>query len=137
MITRERFYAFLNAVKAVRNAVSDDIAATVPALYQEWSPDGVEYGGNVRVLYEGDLYKYVGAAPTISQPSWNPKDAVSLWAKVLIPDDDQIYEWEQPDSTNLYKKGDKVRHNGKVWESDYDNNSWEPGVFGWHEIEED
>jgi C-terminal processing protease CtpA/Prc len=30
--------------------------------------------------------------------------------------------------------GDKVTHNGKVWESIVDNNSWEPGVYGWTEI---
>ena len=43
-------------------------------------------------------------------------------------------EGAQPDSTNTYKKGDKVIHNGKTWVSDVDNNSWEPGVYGWSEI---
>jgi hypothetical protein len=27
----------------------------------------------------------------------------------------------------------KVSHNDKHWVSDYDNNVWEPGVFGWTE----
>ena len=134
MITRERFYAFINAIKMVRDAVSDDIAATVPALYQEWSPDGVEYKAGDRRTEDGVLYSCSQAHT--SQVGWNPSIATSLWSKVLIPDDDQIYDWEQPGSTNTYKKGDRVRHNGKIWESDYDNNSWEPGVFGWHEINE-
>ena len=44
-----------------------------------------------------------------------------------------IPEWEQPDSTNPYMKGDKVTHGGKTWVSDIDNNVWEPGVYGWSE----
>jgi hypothetical protein len=31
-------------------------------------------------------------------------------------------------------KGDKVRHNNKVWISIIDNNVWEPGVYGWEEV---
>ena len=31
-------------------------------------------------------------------------------------------------------KGDKVKHNGKTWESDIDNNVWEPSVYGWSEV---
>lgn len=27
--------------------------------------------------------------------------------------------------------GAKVSHNEKHWISTYDNNTWEPGVFGW------
>lgn len=59
-----------------------------------------------------------------------------MFAKVLIPDENVIPDWEQPDSTNYYKLGDKVRHNGKIWVSDYEVNTWEPGVFGWTEVTE-
>lgn len=57
-------------------------------------------------------------------------DAVSLWARVLIPDPHDIPEWVQPSSTNPYMKGDKVWHVGKVWESLIDGNVWEPGAVG-------
>jgi hypothetical protein len=30
--------------------------------------------------------------------------------------------------------GDKVSHNDKHWESQVDNNVWEPGVYGWVEV---
>ena len=43
---------------------------------------------------------------------------------------------EQPSSTNPYSKGDKVKHNGKIWTSDIDGNVWEPGVYGWTEVTE-
>jgi hypothetical protein len=29
---------------------------------------------------------------------------------------------------------DKVKHNGYIWISVVDNNSWEPGVYGWEKI---
>lgn len=91
-----------------------------------------------RCQYEGVLYKVL--QPHTVQESWTPKDAPSLFAKVLIPDDNTIYPWEQPESTNLYMKDDKVTHNGKVWESQIDNNSWEPGIIGtetlWVEVTE-
>ena len=59
----------------------------------------------------------------------------SLFAEVLIPDPEVIPDWVQPESTNPYMKGDKVRHNGKVWISDIDFNVFEPGIAGWSEIE--
>lgn len=55
-------------------------------------------------------------------------------AKVLIPDDDVILQWEQPESTNPYKKGDKVLHKDATWISIIDDNIWEPGVYGWEQI---
>lgn len=60
--------------------------------------------------------------------------AVSLFTKVLIPDENVIPAWEQPDSTNAYMIGDKVSHNGKTWVSNVNNNVWEPSVYGWDEV---
>lgn len=34
-----------------------------------------------------------------------------------------------------FADGDKIKHNGKIWQSDIDNNVWEPGVYGWSEYE--
>ena len=72
--------------------------------------------------------------PHTSQADWLPENTPSLYARVLIPDPTVIPEWEQPDSTNPYMKGDKVTHNGKTWESMIDNNVWEPGIYGWIEV---
>lgn len=69
------------------------------------------------------------------QADWTPDVSSSLFAKVLIPDENVVSEWEQPDSTNPYMTGDKVTHNGKTWISTCDNNVWEPGVYGWTEEE--
>ena len=111
--------------------LTDEQAATVPTLYRPWE-SGIDYVVGERRLYKDVLYKCLQAHT--AQETWNPADAPSLWAKVLIPDPTVIPEWEQPDSTNPYMKGDKVTHNGKTWVSDVDNNVWEPGVYGWTEV---
>lgn len=88
--------------------------------------------------YNGTLYKVL--QDHISQDDWTPESAPSLFGRVLIPDPSVVPDWEQPDSTNPYSKGDRVKHNGKTWESLADGNVWEPGATGteylWKEIEE-
>ena len=117
--------------KSVGIALTDTEALEAVELFSHWKNDGV-YAVGDRVQYNGVLYKCLTGHT--AQEAWNPVDAASLWAKVLIPDPDVIPEWEQPESTNPYKKGDKVTHNGKTWISDIDYNTWEPGVYGWSEV---
>lgn len=119
--------------KAVQSL--DDVdAIEAVTLYEKWSGDSKQYTVGQRLQYNGILYTVLQAHT--SQPTWTPTDAPSLFAKVLIPDPTVIPEWEQPDSTNPFMKGNKVTHNGKTWISDIDNNVWEPGVYGWHEVAE-
>jgi hypothetical protein len=68
-----------------------------------------------------------------AQLLWAPDVAPSLYAKVLIPEPDVIPEWEQPQSTNGYMIGDKVRYEDIVYESLIDNNTWSPRDYpaGW------
>ena len=108
--------------------LTDEKAVNVPELFPAWKGDGVEYTTGTRVRYNGILYKVL--QDHTSQEAWTPEDAPSLFAKVLIPDESVIPEWEQPDSTNGYSIGDKVTHNGMTYESLVDNNVWEPGVTG-------
>ena len=89
------------------------------------------YAAGYKVQRGGALYRCLQGHT--AQADWTPYAAPSLLAKVLIPDETVIPEWEQPDSTNPYSAGDKVSHNGKTWVSDIDNNVWEPGVYGWTE----
>lgn len=115
-------------------SLPDEDAIEAVELFEEWK-EVRDYVIGERVRYGGILYSCLQAHR--SQSDWTPDVAVSLWAKVLIPEPGFIPEWEQPDSTNPYMKGDMVRHNGKVWESEVDNNVWEPGVYGWKEVPED
>ena len=128
---KRRLDAFIASVQTIRKEASDEQALNAKGVYADWAED-VEYAIGNRVLYDGILYACLQAHT--SQAQWTPDTAVSLWAKVLIPDPGEIPDWEQPSSTNPYMTGDKVRHNGKIWISTVDYNIWEPGVYGWDEV---
>lgn len=124
--------AVAGALKSA-DSVADDVALRMVSLYPTWTEDA-QYNISDRVQEGGVLYRCLQAHN--AQADWTPSSAPSLWAKVLIPDEDVIPEWEQPDSTNPYGAGDKVLHNGVVWRSDVGVNVWEPGVYGWTDITE-
>ena len=120
--------------------LSDEQALQVPLMFPKWQV-GKAYVVGDRVLYLGVLYKVLQAHT--SQDGWQPDVAPSLFAKNLIVKDEQgeqvdIPEWEQPDSTNPYMTGDKVRFEGKVYQSLIDNNVWSPSDHpqGWEEVNE-
>lgn len=114
-------------------SLSDEDALEAINLFPNWR-DNETYVVDQRVKYEEILYKCLQAHT--SQAAWTPTAAPSLWAKVLIPDENVIPEWEQPDSTNAYKMGDKVMFNGKIYESLINNNVWSPAAYpaGWTEV---
>lgn len=132
-MTLEEAKAIIDALVTLRNSAADEQALKASALYPKWKV-GTAYQKDERVLYNDILYKVL--TDHTSQADWSPDAAPSLFAKVLIPDKNIIPEWEQPESTNPYGKGDKVTHNGKTWRSTIDGNVWEPGVYGWEEITE-
>ena len=53
----------------------------------------------------------------------------------LFPPYEEL-EYVQTDSTNSYKKGDKVLYQGKTYESLIDTNVWSPSAYpaGWKEV---
>jgi chitodextrinase len=132
MITKEKAYALRKLIEQAAASLSDEDALTGVELFPRWNENEISYAVGDRVFYNGILFKCLQTHT--SQATWTPTDTPSLWTKVLIPDPEVIPEWEQPDSTNPYMKDDKVTHNGKTWQSDIDNNVWEPGVYGWSEV---
>ena len=113
-------------------SLEDADALEAIQLFPHWSGENVGYFVDDKVQYDNVLYRCLQAHT--SQNAWTPTAAASLWAKVLIPDPNIIPEWEQPDSTNPYQIGDKVRFEGKVYESLIANNIWAPNVYGWKEV---
>lgn len=128
-------FEILAAVVNIRAGADDETALKNVVAFPLWQA-GEAYKAGERIRYGGELYKVLTAHT--SQEDWKPGEASSLFAKVLIPDPEVIPDWEQPDSTNPYMKGDKVKHGGKVWVSAVDNNVWEPGATGteslWTEV---
>lgn len=115
-------------------SISDDVALKIPDVFPAWSGDSVEYKKDTKLTYNGILYKVL--QDHTSQTSWTPDAAPSLFAKVLVSDDGTPQEWQQPDSTNPYNKGDRVLFNGKTYESLIDGNVWSPSAnpAGWKEV---
>lgn len=127
MISKRHAMRIRAEIEKHASTLTDESALEVSEMFPKWTPKAYETGERVR--YQGTLYKCVQAHP--QNETWTPEDAVSLWARVI---NEGIPEWVQPESTNPYMKGDKVKHNGQTWVSDVDNNVWEPGVYGWSVI---
>ena len=85
------------------------------------------YPAGFTVVHDGGLYRSLIEANTTT-----PAAGSQWWEQLNVPDPD-IPVWQPWSGNNadLYRKRDQVLHNGQVWESTVNNNSWEPGVFGW------
>lgn len=129
----ERARQTRRAITLYARDVSDEQAAQMPSLFDAWGGGSVAYKVGDRVRYGDLLYKCL--TDHTSQESWAPDAAPSLWVRT----DDPVIEWpewRQPAGAHdAYAKGAKVSHNGKHWISDVDANVWEPGVYGWTEVE--
>ena len=117
--------------------LDDEKASEIPFAFPKWKA-GVSYAVGDRVRYGEYLYKVVQAHGSMEE--WNPEVSPSLFARILPGQDgsdEEIGDWEQPDSTNPYMKGDKVRFEGHVYESLIDNNIWSPSAYpaGWKQID--
>lgn len=128
-MTREKLEKIINAILKLRESATDETALDNKDIYPQWKTDTAYT--NERVLFNDNLYKCI--QPHTSQATWTPDTAVSLWVRV---DDPSVEwpEWVQPTgSVDAYSLGAKVSHLEKHWVSEYDNNVWEPSVFGWRE----
>lgn len=118
-------------------SISDAVALKMPDVFPEWSDASVFYRKDMKLTYNGVLYKVL--QDHTSQASWTPAASPSLFAKVLVTGDEATPpEWQQPDSTNAYMTGDRVTFEGHVYESLIDNNVWKPTDYpqGWKLINE-
>ena len=132
-MNRQEVMALRLLIEEQAQNLDDETALERVNLFPIWVA-GKAYKAELRLRGpDGKLYRVL--ADHVSQANWIPGEAVSLYAEVLPGQDGEIGEWVQPDSTNPYMTGDKVTHNGKTWVSDIDYNVYEPGVYGWTEIQ--
>ena len=111
-------------------SLSDEDALEGIELFPAWE-SGKAYAVGDRIRYIDTLYKCVQAHT--SQDDWTPDITPALWTEVSI---DEWPEWKQPTGAqDAYNMDDKVSHNGKHWVSTVNANIWEPGVYGWNEVE--
>ena len=127
----------MQEAKAIRASIdglaakqTDEILIDNMAAFPHWNGDGVQYLTGMLVQYDGNLYRVI--QPHNSQPDWTPDKVPALFVRVSV---EEFPEWVQPTGAHdAYKKGDKVTHNGLRWISAADSNVWEPGVYGWTNI---
>lgn len=128
-MTRGKAKQLRALIESLAVSMPDETALTGVELFPPWSV-GKSYATGDRLQYEGTLYKCVQGHT--SQADWTPPVTPALWTAVSL---DEYPAWVQPTGAHdAYGKGDKVTHNGKRWTSDVDNNTWEPGVYGWTEV---
>lgn len=135
----ERARALRPVIEKAAQSLTDEEAVEAVELYPSWSGDSVVYPVGFKVRYTNG-YLYSCLQEHTSQAGWNPVDAPSLWARVLV-EPGTIPVWEQPGSTNGYMIGDKVHYpsiEDPVYESLIDNNIWSPEAYpaGWSLVEE-
>ena len=128
-MNRQELNNFINDLLKARTMLSDEVANTVAHIFPTWSGNFEAYKVGDRVLYNDVLYKVL--QDHVSQETWTPESAPSLFAKVLIPNENVVPEWEQPDSTNPYMSGDLVSYKGDIYVSTINNNVWSPETSMW------
>jgi len=121
-----------------------DGVADTPQLYEVWKPgmwvetgqilvhDIVSGTGETQTI-ERKLYRVVLEHTT--QADWLPQDVPARYVVVAPPG--VILDWVQPlGAHDAYNIGDKVRFDGKIYESKINANVWSPTVYpaGWKEI---
>lgn len=131
MITIEKARKLRQLIERLAAELPDADALEAQELFPKWSIK--HYAVDDRVRYGETLYKCLTEHD--AQETWTPDAAPSLWVRVDDPTV-EYPEWIQPvGSTDAYNQGAKVSHNEKHWTSDIDGNVWEPGVYGWTEVE--
>lgn len=132
-MNRQTANKYRQRIEQAAVSLPDDDAYFTPELFPRWRA-GVALEADVRVCYKDKLYRVVQAHTT--QAGWEPDITPALFTEVPKPG--EIPVWRQPTGAqDAYMKGDKVHYPGAddpVWESDVDNNVWEPGVYGWTEV---
>jgi hypothetical protein len=121
-----------------------------------WEPDvSLSLFRRTPVVYPGEIYpRWDSIGLLDSENNWDSGECVMWNGEAWESDiDNNIYEpgvsswtslsqtnptvdaWVQPTGAHdTYSVGSQVLHNGSTWESTVDNNSWEPGVYGWVQI---
>lgn len=126
-------------------------AATArPWVKPQYGTTDMYHAGEYMVYTDGNTYECV------SDTVYSPDEYAQAWRvvgeasepdggeggesdgeeDVQEPSTEEYPAWVQPTGAHdAYAQGAKVSHNGKKWTSYVTNNVWEPGVYGWTEVQ--
>lgn len=121
-------------VKMAEQGQLDDITISEhPRLFIEWTENWTGSAGTI-VSEGGDLYRSIHDVTNTAQNT-RPSITPSMWTPISDPTE-EYPAWVQPiGAHDAYSMGAKASHSEKHWVSDVNNNVWEPGVYGWTEVE--
>ena len=109
--------------RILAESLTEDQIKAVAGLFPKWRVGETVKPGDLR-HYQGDLYECIQGHTT--QADWTPGVTPALWKIRSAPG--VIPEWVQPTGAHdAYDIGDKVTHNGKVWQSTINGNTTVPG----------
>lgn len=113
---------------AEAGTIDEATSAKHAEYFDEWVfPKAYNVGKILRS--KGKLFKCLQSHT--SQEGWEPENTPALWKQIGNPSE-EYPQWVQPIcAIDAYSLGAKVSNDGAKWTSDYDNNVWEPGVYGW------
>ncbi len=130
MISRAKAHQLRAMIEKASASLPDGDALEAVELFPMWAVD-TAYTAGIRVRYGDKLYKCVQSHT--SQADWTPDQTPALWTEVAKPG--EIPVWKQPTGAqDAYMAGDKVWYpelDTDIWISTADNNTWQPGVYGW------
>lgn len=145
---RQNIDATTNDVADIKKAtqrlvMASDISvsdyAEIIAIYDKWAADKDYKKGDI-VKYYNVLYEVIQDHK--SQANWKPNATPALYktttAKETTDGVEIIPDFKQPTGGHdAYKKGDKVKFDGKVYESTMDNNVYSPKDYaqGWKVVD--
>ena len=133
MTPQEKARALRPLIEKAAASLPDEDALDGVELFPRWAADIAVTAGE-RYGYNGKLYRCEQSHTT--QAGWEPDITPALWTDVAKPG--EIPVWKQPTGAqDAYQKGDKVHYPGEgdpVYESEIDNNTWAPDVYGWHVV---
>ena len=78
---RERAYAIIDAIKKVRETLTDEEALNYVVLYPDWKI-GKELSAGERIEYNDKLYKVITAHT--AQETWEPDVALTLFEPIDV-----------------------------------------------------
>lgn len=109
-----------------QDEMSPEDYAELVNRYPAWQTD-TAYAAGELVAYNDNLYEVVQGHT--SQSDWQPDQTPALYTHAVPQSIIPI--WVQPQGAHdAYQIGDRVTHNGQVWESLVNGNTWEPGSPG-------
>ena len=122
-----------------KSEISVDEYKDIISIYDDWA-SGVAYSKGQVVKYKDELWEVIQDHK--SQDDWTPDSVPALFKSVTAPtttDGAEIVpDFKAPTGGHdAYKKGDKVKFEGKVYESVIDNNAYSPTAYpaGWKVVD--